>query len=77
MHIITQTQPIPHTLLTPPHTTPPYDVLYTGARVKTKHLGYWKKVKGFGECAKNFTFNETKDSNVKISVQVTERHPLF
>ena len=45
--------------------------------MKTKHLGYWKKVKGFGECAKNFTFNETKDSNVKISVQVTQRRLLF
>ena len=30
--------------------------LLSGAKVKTKHLGYWKKVKGFGECAKQHTF---------------------
>jgi hypothetical protein len=54
---------------------PPYPMSHTGAKVKTKHLGYWKKVKGFGECAKTFMFSEGKDPNVKISVQVTQRHP--
>ena len=31
-----------------------------GARVKTKHLSHWKKVKGFGECARDYKFDKNK-----------------
>ncbi len=29
-----------------------------GAKVKTKHLGYWRKIRGFGECAQDYVFDQ-------------------
>ena len=43
-----------------------------GAKVKTKHLGYWKKVKGFGEPARDYKFQD--ESGETISIQVTHIH---
>ena len=43
--------------------------IFLGAKVKTKHLGYWKKVKGFGECARDYTFPD--DTGATMSIQVT------
>ena len=55
----------PH--LSPLCLTPSYRIL--GAKAKTKHLGYWKKVKGFGECARDYTFPD--DTGATMSIQVS------
>lgn len=31
--------------------------------MKTKHLGYWKKVKGFGECARDYLFDTSRGTD--------------
>ena len=41
--------------------------------MKTKHLGYWKKVKGFGEPARDFKFQD-HESGETLSIQVTHPH---
>jgi hypothetical protein len=53
-----------------------------GARVKTKHLGYWQKVKGFGASARDYKFdlnrNDSGPSDVITLQQYFDRtYPGF